>query len=180
MTARWRICRSIVLAVLVLGLAGVLASSGTLASFSDSHVGQASVTADTKFGGGGGPQADAGGPYTMNEGGWITLDGSGSSTPQGTITSYEWEMVNGPGGGWFFPVESWAFYIAPDDVNGPTQAVVRLTVTTNQGETDSDWATITIQNSSATTNSGSPPSPNRNAGGRSKGSTRQTFGNTSG
>lgn len=38
------------------------------------------------------PVANAGGPYVGNEGSPITFDGSGSSDPDGTIVSYEWDL----------------------------------------------------------------------------------------
>jgi PKD repeat protein len=40
------------------------------------------------------PVADAGGPYAGIEGQAILLDGSGSSDPDGTIASYEWDLDN--------------------------------------------------------------------------------------
>ena len=36
--------------------------------------------------------ADAGGPYVFNEGDIVTLDGSGSSHPDGEIVLYEWDL----------------------------------------------------------------------------------------
>jgi hypothetical protein len=40
------------------------------------------------------PVADAGGPYSVNEAGWVTLDGSNSSDPDAsdTIFAYEWDL----------------------------------------------------------------------------------------
>jgi len=38
------------------------------------------------------PVSDAGGPYNVDEGSSITLDGSGSSDPDGTIAEYSWDL----------------------------------------------------------------------------------------
>jgi len=40
--------------------------------------------------------ADAGGPYTISEGGSLHLDGSGSSDPDGDPLAFSWD-VNGDG-----------------------------------------------------------------------------------
>jgi hypothetical protein len=41
------------------------------------------------------PVADPNGPYTANAGEVITFDGSGSSDPDGTIVSYDWDFGDG-------------------------------------------------------------------------------------
>jgi PKD repeat protein len=41
------------------------------------------------------PVADANGPYTGDEGSLIEFDGSGSSDPDGTIDSYDWDFGDG-------------------------------------------------------------------------------------
>jgi hypothetical protein len=40
------------------------------------------------------PTADAGGPYTVIEGGSFTLDGTGSSDPEGDSLTYSWDLNN--------------------------------------------------------------------------------------
>ena len=52
------------------------------------------VIIDDDGGGNTPPTADAGGPYSVNEGSSITLSGSGSSDSEGTIASYEWDFDN--------------------------------------------------------------------------------------
>ena len=43
------------------------------------------------------PTADAGGSQTVNEGATVTLDGSGSSDPDGDTFTYRWEPPQGSG-----------------------------------------------------------------------------------
>jgi PKD repeat protein len=82
------------------------------------------------------PVADAGGPYDGTEGDTITLDGSGSSDPDGSIVRYDWSI----GGD-----------TLEDAGPNPTYTFttagvynVTLTVTDDDGLTDSDTTTATI------------------------------------
>jgi len=173
-----RTFRFMIAAVIVLGLAAFLGAGSTTATFSDAHDGQGSLTATDKFFGS--LTADAGGSYTVQEGsGWLTLDASKSSSAQGTIQRYDWTLLSGPGGGWYYPSQPYAYYDVPTDVQGPTQAVVELTVTNNKGETATDTATITIQDANGI-NAASVRSATNASPGRKRGGTRQTFGNNTG
>ncbi|MBN2357390.1 PKD domain-containing protein, partial [candidate division KSB1 bacterium] len=87
------------------------------------------------------PVADAGGPYSGTVGQSITLDGSGSSDPDGTINTYEWDL-NGDGD-----------YNDAGDKTGQTVQntwssagtyTVNLRVTDNDGAKDSDAASVKI------------------------------------
>jgi len=94
------------------------------------------------------PNADAGGPYTVDEGSSVGLDASGSSDPDGSIADTDWTVVDGPGS------VSGSTYEAPDDVDQDVEATVEVTVTDDDGATDTDTAIITIED----TDGGEPPS----------------------
>lgn len=87
------------------------------------------------------PTADAGGPYTTNEGTNVTLDGSGSSDPDNDIATYAWDLDEDG---------------ACDDATGQKPdftavgqdgaTTVKLCVTDAVGLTDEDTATVTVNN----------------------------------
>src|SRR5207237_223761 len=74
---------------------------------------------------------NAGGPYTMTEGGSLTLDGSGSTSPDGSPLTYSWD-VNGDG---IFddatgvqPTLTWSQLVALGITQGPSTFQIRLEV----------------------------------------------------
>ena len=86
------------------------------------------------------PVADADGPYTVNEGDTVTLDGSGSSDPDDNIVRYEWDLDNDG---------------EYDDATGVTVSLVfgdngsftvGLQVTDAFGESDTDDAQVAVNN----------------------------------
>jgi hypothetical protein len=90
------------------------------------------------------PTADAGGPYTVPEGGSVVLSGAASSDPNqpaNTLT-YEWDLDNN--GVFETPGINPTFSAA--GLDGPSSRTVRLRVTDNGGLTDTDEATVSIQN----------------------------------
>ncbi len=89
--------------------------------------------------------ADADGPYTVNEGQPLTLDGSGS---KGDIATYAWDLGDGTPGAGVKPVHTY-----PD---GPKQFTVALTVTGTKGQTATDTAQVTVNNLPPTANAGGP------------------------
>lgn len=141
--------RILLLAVVVVGVAGLVGPAGTVATFSDAHNGIGNVTAAENFQGGGpptgGPTADAGGPYTVDEGDSVVLDGSGSTKKRGTIKQYDWQIVSG-NGSLSSPSGSQVTYYAPSNAQADYDVTVELTVTDQKGNTDTDTATITVQN----------------------------------
>ena len=84
------------------------------------------------------PAAVAGADQTVVEGTAVTLDGSGSSDPDGNIVAYEWKE----GGTVLATAES---FTKSDFSVG--SHIVTLTVTDNDGATASDDVNITVKNS---------------------------------
>ena len=81
------------------------------------------------------PVADAGGPYEGLAGVPILFDGTGSSDPDGTITSYQWNFGDGRTG--TGPTPTHTYSLAGD-------YTVTLTVTDNGALTDNDQTTATV------------------------------------
>ena len=85
------------------------------------------------------PVADAGAAQTVVAGDTITLNGSASYDPDGTIESYVWNLGDlGSKEGEIITE------IIPDDTAAGAYTVT-LVVTDNDGNTDSDTATITVE-----------------------------------
>lgn len=116
----------------------------------------AALVAIAGCGGGGGgdtqptnqaPIADAGADQTVELQSPVTLNGSGTDA-DGTVTAYAWTQVSGTavslsGGG-----TSSASFTAP---NAEGALVFRLTVTDDDGATDTDDVTVTVQANQAPT-----------------------------
>lgn len=88
------------------------------------------------------PNADAGGPYDVQRGSTVGLDGTGSNDPNsGDTISYSWTIISGPG------TLTGATTATPTyDASGVSDgqsATVELTVTAG-GESDTDRTTIDI------------------------------------
>lgn len=96
------------------------------------------------------PTADAGGPYTGNEGSAIQLDGSGSTDSDGTIASYQWSIVSfdNPDGGSCTFVDGESTGEMPSVIcDDDGVLTVSLTVTDDDGESSlPDQATVTVSN----------------------------------
>ena len=96
------------------------------------------------------PTADAGGPYTVDEGSSVMLSASGSSDPDGSIVSYEWDLDDD---GQY------------DDATGVTTSFSRtldaiytvgVKVTDDDDDFDTDSTTITVNNVAPTADAGGP------------------------
>ncbi|MDH3704976.1 MAG: right-handed parallel beta-helix repeat-containing protein [Acidimicrobiia bacterium] len=94
------------------------------------------------------PVADAGGPYTIAEGGDLVLDGSGTTDPDGDTLTYEWDLDND--GSYddatgVAPTVTWASLagLGLDDDGGPFPVGLRVDDTITTPHTDSTSLTIT-------------------------------------
>jgi hypothetical protein len=97
------------------------------------------------------PTAVAGGPYQVNEGSTVQLDGTGSSDPHNAILSYTWS----PGTNLDDPSSATPIYTAIDDtVDNFTLTVsdVGGDVTEGTALTDDDDTTVTVLNVPPTVN----------------------------
>lgn len=84
--------------------------------------------------------AQAGGPYTANEGATILLDGSGSSDRDGTVVLYEWDL---DGDGLFDEATGITTTLSyTDDLS----IFIGLRVTDDSGEQDVDYDRLTFLN----------------------------------
>ena len=88
------------------------------------------------------PVTDAGPDQTVNEATQVTLDGSGSSDPDGNAISFEWEQLSGPLVTIVDPISAVASFIAPR-VDADTVLVFRLKVSDEVTQSD-DQVSITV------------------------------------
>jgi CSLREA domain-containing protein len=90
------------------------------------------------------PTVSVGGPYTINEGDSLTLDGSHTSDPDGDPLTYSWD-INGDGvftdATGATPTLTWAQLNALGIVNGPSSFTVQLRVDDGQGHVVTSAAT---------------------------------------
>ena len=82
------------------------------------------------------PVAEAGPDRTIEVGDTVTLDGSGSHDPDGTIVSYTWDFGDATPGSGMTATHTYALF--------PRTYTVTLTVTDNYGRTGSDTASIQV------------------------------------
>jgi uncharacterized repeat protein (TIGR01451 family) len=97
------------------------------------------------------PTANAGGPYSGNEGSAIQLDGSGSTDTDGTIASYQWTLgtFTGVNGGSCSFVNGTSTGVSPSVIcNDNGNLTVSLVVTDDDGasSTNTAQATVTVSN----------------------------------
>ena len=90
------------------------------------------------------PSADAGLDQTVEAGDTVTLDGSGSSDADGTVATYQWAQATGPAVSLSNDNQVTTSFAAPG-VDTDTMLVFRLTVTDNDGATNSDSVSVTVQ-----------------------------------
>jgi hypothetical protein len=91
------------------------------------------------------PNADAGDDLTVTEGDTVSLDGSGSGDPDGSIASYAWTRTgSGPSVSLSDASAAQPTFTAPD-VDSATTLTFELTVTDGDGADDSDTVDVTVQ-----------------------------------
>lgn len=93
------------------------------------------------------PVADAGGPYTTDEGVNQTLDGTASTDNDGAITTWDWTITSDPTGGASLVDADTATptLVVPDDIDGDATVKLKLTVYDSDGRSDTDSTTVTIR-----------------------------------
>lgn len=103
------------------------------------------------------PAANAGPDQTVESGTTVTLDGSGSSDSDGTIVSYSWEQLSGPGVALSDNNAQKPTFTAPNVAAGSVASLTfRLRVYDNEMMSGTDTVTITVGSSNQ--------APNANAG----------------
>ncbi len=131
---------------------------------SDGGTGTDSATINIQGGTNDQPTADTGGPYNVDEGGSVVLDGSGSSDPNQSTASltFEWDLDDDGNFG-----ETGAAAENGDEVginptfdasalDGPDQVNIVLLVTDAGGLTDTATSTVDINNVAPTADAGGP------------------------
>jgi hypothetical protein len=92
------------------------------------------------------PVADAGPDRSITAGDTVELDGRGSSDPNGDTLSYTWERVAGPAVG-TLSADGTATptFAARSTVPGASSVVMELTVSDEDGSTDTDITNVTVR-----------------------------------
>ena len=88
------------------------------------------------------PIADAGADQNVTGSSTVNLGGSGSFDPDGSISSYAWTRISGPSVVLTDADTSTPSFTAP---NQDTTITLRLTVTDNEGATDTDDVSIAVE-----------------------------------
>ncbi|MCF6239395.1 MAG: PKD domain-containing protein, partial [Candidatus Marinimicrobia bacterium] len=96
------------------------------------------------------PAANAGADQSVISGATVTLDGSASSDADGTIVSYLWEQISGSTVTLTDATTAVAGFVVPD-VSVTTSWEFSLTVTDDEGATDTDNVVITVNISASMT-----------------------------
>ena len=92
------------------------------------------------------PVANAGPDQSVNESAFVTLNGTGSNDPDGTIATFAWSQTGGPGVTLNGAGTASPSFTAPDlPGNQPPQTLTfSLLVTDNEGATDTDTVDVVV------------------------------------
>jgi hypothetical protein len=90
------------------------------------------------------PVVDAGGTQIANEGVLVTLNGSASTDPDGTITSFQWVQQTGTGVALSNPSAAQPTFIAPNVGPGGESLTFQLTVTDDGGLQAVDTSIVNV------------------------------------
>ncbi|NIP22787.1 MAG: PKD domain-containing protein [Phycisphaerae bacterium] len=90
--------------------------------------------------------ANPGGPYTIDEGQALSLDGSGSTGTN--ITTYSWDFGDGESGDGITQTHTYQ--------DGPNEFKVALTVTDDQGQMNTGTTEVSVNNLPPTADAGGP------------------------
>jgi PKD repeat protein/uncharacterized protein YgiM (DUF1202 family) len=99
------------------------------------------------------PQSAPGGPYTVNEGSPLTLDGRGSRDPDGTIVRYEWDFNYD---GRAFTVDTRGQTAQTSYADGPATVTVALRVTDDKGASQIATTRVEVKNVAPAAEAGGP------------------------
>jgi len=99
------------------------------------------------------PQANSGGPYTVDEGSPITFNGQLSKDPDGTIVSYEWDFDYKDG---TFTVDANGPTTNTGYPDGPATIVIALRVKDDKGSSNVGVTQVAIKNVAPTVEAGGP------------------------
>src|SRR5919109_373924 len=103
------------------------------------------------------PTANAGDDQTVNEADSVSLDGSGSSDPDGTIESYSWTQTAGTGVTLDDASSATPSFTAPNVDSAGDTLTFELTVDDGNGHTATDTVNIAVENANQ------PPTANAGA-----------------
>lgn len=96
------------------------------------------------------PTAEAGGPYTVNEGASVTLVGTGTPAAGRTIASYEWDF-DYVGGTFYVEGTGKNFVFSTGSTDGPVTRTIAFRVRDDQGNLSAiDTTTVQIKNAPPT------------------------------
>ena len=90
------------------------------------------------------PTADAGDDQTVNESAAVTLNGEDSTDPDGSVAGYAWTQTGGPDVTLADASTATPEFTAPE-VDADETLTFELTVTDDDGATDTDTVSVTVQ-----------------------------------